>query len=341
MKQKAPALHCHNLQRSRTSRIAKQSHVAKHVCLQVQAPSMPKCKEHGCTVTSARRINQDGYCDKHVRSTPAKKSNDDLESRVTKLETENDSLKQLVRDMHHHIVQLYTGMNDMRKAVNVSNYTNDGLEQYGRRETIRLVDLPEEPAKFDKAGKYIQTEDCKDIAIEAADLLGVSLSRNDIQRAHRIGQRKKPSDENPFPKHRQVIIRLKDYDNRCKVISKKKDFQANAKAKGKNKYAKSFITEDLCPSRSTLLWYMKKHCNGNFLQCHTIEGKIKAKVKGGNGNWITVSSPDDLFKYYDEIDIDFLNEKLKKYSILKQVKVPNFEPELPELPIDDSFNSDV
>ncbi len=101
--------------------------------------------------------------------------------------------------------------------------------------------------------------------------------------------------------------------------------QDNAKDKGKTKYSKAFITEDLAPSRSSLLWYMKKRCDGKFLQCHTKEGRIKAKVRGGDDKWITVSNPDDLYKHHDEIDIDELNKNNKKYQILDTVEVPNLD----------------
>ena len=67
--------------------------------------------------------------------------------------------------------------------------------------------------------------------------------------------------------------------------------------------------------------YCKNECDKKFVLCHTINGKIRFKksaVKEGlpldedgkdteTGDWITVTSPDDLFKA--GIDVDF--EKIK------------------------------
>ena len=286
--------------------------------------SRPTCKYEGCIVTSPKRMNADGYCDKHANIAAEEAT---VESRLTALEEENATLKQELLAHQRLIIELYKLNNDVRKAVNGNNYSNDGLEQYGRRESFRIIDLAELPLKYDNAGNVIDNEDCKATAVEAAELLGVNITRNDVQRAHRIGRRRVPTAKNPNPKARQLIVRLKDYDNRCKIISKKKHLQENANENGKNRYADSFITEDLAPNRSTLLWYMKKRCDGKFQKCHTIEGRIKATVKDqqGKDQWITVSNPDELFEHYDDIDIDALNKKNRKYQILKTVEIPVFD----------------
>ena len=88
---------------------------------------MAKCKKSGCTVTSPRRINQNGYCDKH--SSPQKETSpppaDTSDSRLDRLESENVSLKQNLKLAFHHIKVLYTTLNDVMSAVNCTNYSND------------------------------------------------------------------------------------------------------------------------------------------------------------------------------------------------------------------------
>ena len=76
------------------------------------------------------------------------------------------------------------------------------------------------------------------------------------------------------------------------------------------------FTEDVTPLRSKLLNYVKNHCDGEFVLCHTYNGRIRMKKsarKHGNlltdekdegvGEWLMVSSPDDLFKL--DIDVNF------------------------------------
>ena len=67
----------------------------------------------------------------------------------------------------------------------------DSLEQYGRRENLRIYYVPESANKKD---------DGEDIIIEIAKLLDVDLKDLDIQRAHRLGQKR-------IGKTRPIIVR--------------------------------------------------------------------------------------------------------------------------------------
>jgi len=51
-----------------------------------------------------------------------------------------------------------------------------------------------------------------------------------------------------------------------------------------------------------LLKYMRKSCSDTFISCYTRNGNIKAKLKTSE-KWITITSPDDLFKH--RIDVDY------------------------------------
>ena len=69
--------------------------------------------------------------------------------------------------------------------------------------------------------------------------------------------------------------------------------------------------------RSKLFNYIKNKCNGEFVLVHIYNGSIRAKRSALNmandgkkddkiGDWLTINSTDDLFKF--NIDLDF--EKL-------------------------------
>ena len=87
--------------------------------------------------------------------------------------------------------------------------------------------------------------------------------------------------------------------------------------KSSNEFKNIFIAEDLTPIRAKLHRYVKNESDNDFVQVHTINGKIRFKKsavkeglpldeKGrdpGTGNWLTVASPDDPFKV--GVDIDF------------------------------------
>ena len=152
------------------------------------------------------------------------------------------------------------------------------------------------------------------------------LVKEDIQRAHRVGRRKKPSvDKNGkviTPKPRQIIVKLKDYGKRQSIIKNKRNFQENAKKKNVTKFQNSFIVEDLTPLRSKLLWYAKHQCNGKFKNCHTKNGRILAQTSESE-KWIDLSTPDHFHKHGVDVDIDIINDGLRKMQILKAHNLQN------------------
>ena len=189
----------------------------------------------------------------------------------------------------------------LKQALNLTNFKLDSLEQYGRRENLRLHNILEVPGNKDDGETEI---------IKVAKELNVKLESKDIQRAHRLGK-KKPSAEKPRP----IIVRFTSYKKRNEIIHAKRNLKKS------EAYKNSFISEDLTPLRAKLLNYCKNECDKKFVLCHTINGKIRFKKSAvkeglpldedgkdtGTGDWITVTSPDDLFKA--GIDVDF--EKIK------------------------------
>ena len=66
----------------------------------------------------------------------------------------------------------------LKQAVNICVSNLDGMEQYGRRENIRIHGIPESTGNWD---------DSKMVILEIAKQLNVNLESGDIQRAHRLG----------------------------------------------------------------------------------------------------------------------------------------------------------
>ena len=177
-------------------------------------------------------------------------------------------MKTTVNSAVNEIHGLVKNINALHASVNISSYQRDELEQYGRKESFRAVDVPEEPIKYDEEGEIIETEDCAAVAMEAAELLGITLKRKDIQRAHRVGRRRVPQVNKrtgllETPKPRQIIIKLKDYGKRTDIVLNKKNLKTNAKNKCQ-KFEEAFIVEDLTPLRSKLLWYTKTNVMVNL-----------------------------------------------------------------------------
>ena len=289
---------------------------------------MAKCKASRCEVTSLKKLRSDGFCDKHknLAPLPAIESDLTLVQRVADLEAENAAMKTALKAALQAIDNIHAHMNSQGSSINTANYERDALEQYGRRESERLVDVDEEPLKLDTNGNIIDNEDCVQLAIEAAAVLDVTLVKEDIQRAHRVGRRKKPSvdkDGRMFtPKPRQIIVKLKDYGKRQSMIKNKRKFKENAEIKNAKKFKNGFIVEDLTPLRSKLLWYAKHQCNDKFKNCHTKNGQILAQTSESD-KWVDLSTPDHFHKHGIDVDIDIINKGLRKMQILKEGKFQN------------------
>ena len=300
---------------------------------------MPLCIYDGCDVSSPNKMQGDGFCRKH--SETQRNLLKELVRRVTVLEADNETLKaenvalkadnaSMKTNLNHAVKEIETlvkHVNDVRGSVNSSNYQRDEIEQYGRLESWRAIDIQEEPIKCNDKGENIETEDCAALAIEAAELIGVSLKKTDIQRAHRIGRRRVPfvnkSGVLETPKPRQLIVKLKDYGKRTEIMLNKKNLQENAVKKQSVKFQEAFLVEDLTPLRSKMLWYAKKQCNGKFKNCHTRDGRIKAQ-RTDTEDWVTLSNPDDFHRYGVNVDINIMNKGLRKIQILKDLELPKF-----------------
>ena len=159
--------------------------------------------------------------------------------------------------------------------IRVLTYENDKLQQYSRRENVRIFGIP-----FDKSETAETTEK------KTLDLLnetGVTVTKNDISACHRVGRTSNGT--------RPVIVRFVSRRTRTDIMRNKKVLR--------QKSAKIFINDDLTPLRAKLLQYVKRlH---NIDNVWTVDGKIfctKKTVPGlqmDNVKPVVIDSPDDLF----------------------------------------------
>lgn len=191
----------------------------------------------------------------------------------------------------------------LKQMVNINTYALDALEQYSRRENIRIHGVAEGNNRSNK-------DDGEEKLYEVANALNINLEDFDLQRVHRLGKKKNSVDARPRP----IIARFTSYKKRNEFLYEKSNL------KNCENLGSAFITEDLTPLRSKLLRYVKNECEDQFVLCHTINGKIRMKksaVKNGQminshekdpgiGKWITINSPDDLFKIGIDINFDKL-----------------------------------
>lgn len=287
-----------------------------------------KCKHDGC---NRNRGLVEGYCRVHrshaekqtspsktdaVKNATLQKVLDAMEVRIIHLEKENTELTNMVGELNDTVEEL-TKENDelkiengdLKLTINNNFLANDALNQYGRKESIRLHNIPESTDRSDDNKTAIN-------AIKnTAKTLGVEVSDEDIQRCHRVGTFKSG-------KNRQIICRFRWYKKRMDYLKNKKKLKPSTdnmsidERKAAYKAA-PFITEDLSPYRGKVFRFVR-HYNAKYKHFEivtTFNGKISCKKTREDEKWINISSAQDFvingIKYHehkDEYEKEF-NEK--------------------------------
>ena len=100
--------------------------------------------------------------------------------------------------------------------------------------------------------------------------------------------------------------------------------------KQERKFKDVFITGDLTPMRSRLIWYMKEKCTTKFTKLHTRNGVIRVKKEGQDSDsdpWLRISNPDELFPHLDDDDVfdwKLFNKDLHDFKLLPDIPEPDF-----------------
>lgn len=163
-------------------------------------------------------------------------------------------------------------------AVRVLTYENDRLQQYTRRESVRVFGV--------KQSDKETTEEVEQKVIKIFHDAGVEVGVDDIAAAHRVGKAVKGM--------RPVIVKFVSRRKRNEIMKQKKQL------KDKQEYKHVYINDDITPLRARMLGYIKKM--GTF-QAWTFDGKIYCAKKVPLGlhpsdrpKPTVIETPDDLFK---------------------------------------------
>ena len=221
------------------------------------------------------------------------RENLELVNSVGELSTENEALRTANEGLR-------ADLSDLRTQQNTVFFKVDAQNQYSRHENFRAQKVKEAPPGH--------KEDCAQIMIDLAAKVGVPITKENIQRCHRLG--KPHADNTP----RAIICRLNSYPLKKKILDNRKELLPNLKDKTipeKNALLANavFLTEDLTPFRGKLLKYVKEW-NKSSLKYDVVTssyGKIVCKIKNVERRWKSISSTDDFL----DIGIPY-DEKFKK-----------------------------
>lgn len=177
----------------------------------------------------------------------------------------------------------------LQKNVLLMKYENDKLEQYSRRETLKIVGVKEE-----------EGEDIEKKVLDIFKATGADVSADDLSTVHRSGDRKR--------KGRPVLVRFISRRKRKEVLQKKKTL------KDKKEHEGIFMFDDLTTLRARMLHYIKKKVP-EVEHAWSIDGRIHCTKRRPPGlsdrdsprKVIVIDNPDDLFKLgVDSVDFEDL-----------------------------------
>ena len=143
----------------------------------------------------------------------------------------------------------------LREKVEELEFTSDNLEQYSRRNNLKLSGLSEDTAN----------SNTDKVILDLCTELRLSLSEVDIDRSHRVG---KPN----LPKPRQIIVKFTSYRARQKLYK--------ARSQLKRTHRTVYVNEDLTKERNKLLYDASQHLKHSLVdRDRTSDGVIMIKDK--------------------------------------------------------------
>ena len=174
-------------------------------------------------------------------------------------------------------------VNKLKKEVQSNQFEIDRLEQYSRKENIKIYGIAEQ-----------ERENTNDIVINLAKELGVGIDAHDISVSHRL--------PGPKGKPRPIIVKFTRRDVKNEIMKKKKVL------KGKSTFKDVFINDDLTKLRGKLMKAIKG--DEKVIRTWSVDGRIFCVVKEGDREVKKlIDSPDDLHK------LDWSEERVRDLGL--------------------------
>ena len=158
----------------------------------------------------------------------------------------------------------------------------DELEQYGRRQNLEIVGVPEK-----------EDENTNAIVLEVAKMLDVDIMSSHISTSHRL-PKKKASSRNNYGSS-PIIVRFTSRDIRNQIYANRKkarfvDLKNFSVSDTKN----IFVNENLTPTRKQLFWKTKQEVkNNSWKYIWTHNGNVFVK-KDDNASITAIKNELDL-----------------------------------------------
>ncbi len=170
-------------------------------------------------------------------------------------------------------------INELTDKVLILEDKCDDLEQYSRRNSLRVSGVEEQP--FEDVTKVT-------LGLIRQDLGKKEFPISAIDRIHRVGRKR----ENGTP--RPILVKFATYRDRAQVFQLRTRLRNNEAKKGP-----TYINEDLTQKRASLLYQARKLKKAlKISDCWSSDGQIL--VKNNSGKILVIKSVNDLLKFDNE-----------------------------------------
>ena len=210
---------------------------------------------------------------------------------VTKtLKGEINKLQKDMEDLQVENADLRKTNDELETRLSAVEYENDSLEQYSRRNSLRISGIPEEPG-----------ENTDQRVIQLAGGLGVDINPEDIDRSHRIGKLEQDRPRvgrgalRPKRRPRDILVKFARYNARDKLYQERKDLR------NLETHANVFINEDLTKKRSKLLFDGRTLARAEIVKAaYSTDGKLYIRDHEDNRHMIKSDSEIKKFGNVEE-----------------------------------------
>ncbi|XP_072177047.1 uncharacterized protein [Diadema setosum] len=177
----------------------------------------------------------------------------------------------------------------MKRSVQIGHFEVERLEQYTRKENVKIYGLKEE-----------QGENTTGVVLDLAKQMGVDIKATDLSICHRLGST--PADDHQRKKERTVIARFTRREAKATFMRAKKGLRKREDLKH------VYINDDLTRLRSKVVQEMRK--DTGILRVWTIDGKIHYISKSDGRQSIRVLDLLDNLR-----DIGWDEDRIKKLGV--------------------------
>ena len=169
---------------------------------------------------------------------------------------------------------------ELEKRVEEIELGNDALEQYSRRNSLRISGIPELPG-----------ESRDELVLKLAGDLDVQLIDSDIDRSHRVG-RPRDRQTSGRPRHRDILVKFATYNARRRLVNVRKSLRDRQDMKH------IYINEDLIKTRSKMMYDARCLVRvGQLKSAYVSDGKIF--IRNNQEERRLIACAGDLLAYGD------------------------------------------